>query len=116
MPIEDYAALRSSLASLGSDVLVAVDDAGAGYASLRHILELRPAYAKLDISIVRDIDCDTVRQAMVAGLQYFAVSTGCQLIAEGVETRAEAVILATLGVTLAQGYLFARPGPLGSAA
>jgi hypothetical protein len=82
----------------------------------RTVLELRPAYAKLDISIVRDIDCDTVRQAMVAGLEYFAVSTGCQLIAEGVETKAEAVILGALGVTLAQGYLFARPGLLGSAA
>ena len=88
---------------------MAVDDAGAGYASLRHILELRPDYAKLDISLVRRIDGDDVRQALAAGLQYFASKVGCRLIAEGVETDEEAAVLQRLGIEFAQGYLFGRP-------
>ena len=65
--IEDYAAIRAAVASLGPDVRVSVDDAGAGFASFRHILELRPDFVKLDIGLVRDIDRDDVRQALVAG-------------------------------------------------
>ena len=108
VPIDDYARVRSALVKLGITGL-AVDDAGAGYASLRHILELRPTYAKLDISLVRGIDGDDLRQALAAGLQYFAFKTGCRLIAEGVESRAEADTLHRLGVTLGQGDLLGRP-------
>lgn len=107
-PIVDYSRLRNAIAALG-DVEIAVDDAGAGYASLRHILELRPAFAKLDISLVRGIDGDELRQAMAAGFQYYALRTGCQLIAEGVETEEEASALVALGIDLGQGYLFGRP-------
>ena len=106
--IADYTPLRSALGALG-DVEIAVDDAGAGYASLRHILELRPAFAKLDISLVRGIDGDEMRQAMAAGFQYYALRTGCRLVAEGVETEEEALALRALGVDLGQGYLFGRP-------
>jgi EAL domain-containing protein (putative c-di-GMP-specific phosphodiesterase class I) len=88
---------------------LSVDDAGAGYASLRHILELRPTYAKLDISLVRRIDGDDLRQALAAGLQYFAHRIGCRLIAEGVQSHAEADVLRRLGIEYAQGYLFGRP-------
>ena len=66
--------------------MLAVDDAGAGYAGLHHILELRPQYVKLDISLVRNIDTDPARQAMVTGMARFAESVGCALIAEGIET------------------------------
>lgn len=111
VPIADYGELRAAIASLGN-VQVAVDDAGAGYASLRHILELRPAFAKLDISLVRGIDQDDLRQAMAAGIQYYALRTGCGLVAEGVETDEEASTLLALGVDLGQGYLFGRPQPL----
>ncbi len=106
--IIDYAPLRDAIESLGQ-VQIAVDDAGAGYASLRHILELRPAFAKLDISLVRGIDGDDLRQAMAAGMQYYALRAGCRLVAEGVETEEEANVLRDLGVDLAQGYLFGRP-------
>jgi EAL domain-containing protein (putative c-di-GMP-specific phosphodiesterase class I)/CheY-like chemotaxis protein len=109
--IEDYGRLRDAIAALG-EVEIAVDDAGAGYASMRHILEIRPAFAKLDISLVRGIDGDELRQAMAAGFQYYALRTGCRLIAEGVETEAEASSLRALGVDLGQGYLFGRPEPL----
>jgi EAL domain-containing protein (putative c-di-GMP-specific phosphodiesterase class I)/DNA-binding response OmpR family regulator len=107
-PIDDYSPLRNAIAALG-DVEIAVDDAGAGYASMRHILELRPAFAKLDISLVRGIDSDELRQAMAAGFQYYALRTGCRLVAEGVETEEEARALKALGVDFAQGYLFGRP-------
>ena len=106
--IGDYSPLRDAIGKLG-DVQIAVDDAGAGYASLRHILELRPAFAKLDISLVRGIDGDDLRQAMAAGMQYYALRSGCRLVAEGVETEEEADVLSALGVDLAQGYLFGRP-------
>jgi EAL domain-containing protein (putative c-di-GMP-specific phosphodiesterase class I)/DNA-binding response OmpR family regulator len=106
--IQDYKPLRDAIASLGN-VQIAVDDAGAGYASLRHILELQPAFAKLDTSLVRGIDGDPLRQAMAAGIQYYALRTGCRLVAEGVETEEEATMLRDLGVDLAQGYLFGRP-------
>ena len=110
VPIADYGELRDAIGSLGS-VQIAVDDAGAGYASLRHILELRPAFAKIDMSLVRGIDRDDLRQAMAAGIQYYALRTGCRLVAEGVETVGEANTLRALGVDLGQGYLFGRPGP-----
>jgi EAL domain-containing protein (putative c-di-GMP-specific phosphodiesterase class I) len=110
--IEDYVALRQALASYGPGTLLAVDDAGAGYASLRHILELRPAFVKLDISIVRGIETDPVRQALVSGLVYFAGHTGSEMIAEGIETEAEANTLRVLGIRLGQGFLFGRPEPV----
>jgi EAL domain-containing protein (putative c-di-GMP-specific phosphodiesterase class I)/DNA-binding response OmpR family regulator len=111
VPIDDYAALRKAIKTLGNADL-AVDDAGAGYASLRHILELRPTFAKLDISLVRGIDVDELRQALVAGFVYFALRSDCQLIAEGVESEDEAAALRRLGVEFAQGYLFGLPEPI----
>lgn len=107
--IDDYGTLRNALGSLGEHVEVAVDDAGAGFASMRHILELRPSFAKLDMSLVRGIDDDGLRQGLAAGLNYFALRTGFRLIAEGVETKAEADTLQQLGIEFAQGYLYGRP-------
>ena len=113
--IDDYAAIRAALARIDPPVQVAVDDAGSGYASLRHILALRPAYVKLDTDWVRDIDADPARQALVAGLVHFAAEVGCQLIGEGVETEAERTTLRRLGVPLGQGYLLGRPAPVRAA-
>ena len=110
--IDDYAAFRSSVGSLGPRLRYAVDDAGAGYASFRHILELRPDYVKLDIGLVHRIDHDEVRQALVAGIVYFARRSGCRLVAEGIETDAERQLLQDLGVELGQGYLLGRPAPI----
>jgi len=107
--IDNYRLLRNSLDELGVPVRLAVDDAGAGYASLRHILELRPDIIKLDRSLVTGIDRDPARQGLVAGLQHFAISAGAVLVAEGVQTRSERRTLLTLGVELGQGYLLGRP-------
>jgi len=110
-PIDDYEAVRASISALGPDVRVAVDDAGAGIANFGHIVELRPDYVKLDASLIRGIDGDPTRQALVVGLRHFARSLGHDVIAEGVETEAELQTLRSLGVRLAQGYLLGRPGP-----
>jgi EAL domain-containing protein (putative c-di-GMP-specific phosphodiesterase class I) len=109
--VTDYPALRASLERLGPDVGLAVDDAGAGFASLRHILELRPDYVKLDRAIVHQIHRDPARQALVAGMVHFAAKTGAILVAEGVETDPEAYEIQRLGVALAQGYRLGRPAP-----
>ena len=111
--IQSYAAVRAAIGN-SPGVRISVDDAGAGYASLRHILELQPDFVKLDIGLVRHIDTDPARQALAAGLCHYADQTGTVLIAEGVETSGERDILARLGVPLAQGYLFGRPEPAGA--
>lgn len=91
---------------------LAIDDAGAGFASLRHIIDLMPDLIKLDISLVRSIDTDTRRHALAAGLSTFAQEIGAQIVAEGIETREEMEALCELGVDYGQGYFLARPGPL----
>jgi PAS domain S-box-containing protein len=112
MAIDDYAAARAALDQLGGSVDVAVDDAGAGFASLRHVVELRPRYVKLDLNLVRGVEGDPARQAMIAGMVYFARDTGCLLIAEGVELESERDTLRRLGVPFGQGFLFGRPAPV----
>jgi EAL domain-containing protein (putative c-di-GMP-specific phosphodiesterase class I) len=111
-PVLDYVAFRAALAELGANVRLAIDDAGAGYASLRHIWELRPTFVKLDRELVQSIDADPVRQALIAGIVHFAERSGVVLVAEGVETAAEREALLELGVRAAQGYLFGRPAPV----
>jgi EAL domain-containing protein (putative c-di-GMP-specific phosphodiesterase class I)/DNA-binding response OmpR family regulator len=109
--IDDYDAIRAGFARLGPRVRLAVDDAGSGYASLKHILSLTPSYVKLDMEWVRGIDQDPVRRSLVSGLAYFARETGSDLIAEGIETDGECGTLVELGVRLGQGFLLGRPAP-----
>ena len=107
--IVDYPAFRTAMAALGLKTQFAVDDAGTGFTSLRHILELRPAFVKLDRWLVADLETDEARQAMIVGLGHFARKTGCLLIAEGVETDREIAVLRSLGIRLGQGYALGRP-------
>jgi EAL domain-containing protein (putative c-di-GMP-specific phosphodiesterase class I) len=113
--VDDYVALHRAIAALGPGVRVAVDDAGAGYAGLQRILELRADLVKLDLVLVRGVDSDPARQALVAGMTHFARRTNARLLAEGVESQAEADALLDLGVELGQGFLFGRPLPAGEA-
>jgi EAL domain-containing protein (putative c-di-GMP-specific phosphodiesterase class I)/CheY-like chemotaxis protein len=108
VPIANYDEFRWAVGRVG-DVEVAVDDAGAGYATLRHILEVGPAWVKLDMTLVRGVHEDPLRQALVAGLTHFGTRSGQRLIAEGVERQEEADTLLGLGVEYAQGYLFGAP-------
>jgi PAS domain S-box-containing protein len=107
--VQDYAGLRNAIATIGKDVRFAVDDAGAGFASMRHILELAPSHVKLDRGLIARIDTDLARQALVAGLVHFARAIDVLLIAEGVETTAERDTLLRLGIQVGQGFLFGRP-------
>jgi EAL domain-containing protein (putative c-di-GMP-specific phosphodiesterase class I)/DNA-binding NarL/FixJ family response regulator len=110
--IDDYDAVRAAFARLGPNTRLAVDDAGSGYASMRHILSLQPSFVKLDMAWVRGIQHDPVRRSLVSGLAYFAGATGCQLIAEGIESEDERSALLELGVQLGQGFLLGRPAPI----
>ncbi len=112
-PIADYDELAGALQPLRErGTRLAVDDAGAGYASLRHILLLRPEFIKLDISLTRGIDADPARGALAAALIDFAADVGSAIIAEGVETEQELDTLQRLGAACGQGYFFGRPAPL----
>ncbi len=108
--VERYEAIGARLKAYRDRGLrIAVDDAGAGYASFRHILNLGPDRIKLDMSLTRDINADPARRALAAALIHFSSDTGSQLIAEGVETAAEVATLMELGVKKAQGYFLGRP-------
>jgi EAL domain-containing protein (putative c-di-GMP-specific phosphodiesterase class I) len=107
--VTEYAPLREAILAMGPDVRLAVDDAGAGVANFNHLVELRPDFLKIDVGLVRGVDEDVGRQAVVAGLVHFAASAGCQVIAEGIETDAELQMVESLGVRLGQGFLLARP-------
>ena len=109
--IGDYDALRAAVRELGADIRLAVDDAGAGVANFGHIIDLRPDFVKLDISLVRRVNANLGRQAMVVGMRHFSRTAGCRLIAEGIETEDEARTLTRLGVEFGQGYHFGHPGP-----
>ncbi len=113
--IADYPAFRAAMTALGPKLEFAVDDAGVGFASLRHILELTPAFVKLDRWLVADLESDEARKAMIVGLSHFARSVRCRLIAEGIETEDELAALRALDIRLGQGYLLGRPQPLDNA-
>jgi EAL domain-containing protein (putative c-di-GMP-specific phosphodiesterase class I) len=108
--VGDYIALRDALTmhrQLG--VRIAVDDAGAGFASLQHILRLQPELIKLDAALTRDIDADPVRRALAQSLVTFSGEVGAMLIAEGVESEAEIETLRRIGFQYGQGYRLAQP-------
>lgn len=89
----------------------AVDDAGSGYSSLQSISELIPDIIKIDKSVIRNIDREAVKVAMLRSLLYFAEHINCTVIAEGVEREEEANVLLQNQVHMGQGYYFARPQP-----
>ena len=111
--VPDYARLLSALDPLRArGVKIAIDDAGAGYASMAHILNIAPDYIKLDISLTRGIDRDRKRRALAAALIEFGRQTDCAIVAEGIETEAELRELKSLGARIAQGYYIGAPAAL----
>ncbi len=108
--VPDYRPLTNTLGyarSLG--LRLAVDDAGSGYASFRHILTLRPDYIKLDRDLTAGIDTDAARRALASAVVMFALELDAVVTAEGVETAGELDTLCSLSVDAAQGYYLARP-------
>ncbi len=111
--VDDYGALTAALGRLRSwGLRIAIDDAGSGYASLRHILNIRPDIIKLDIALTRGVDADPARQALAIALVSFRQDIGAVLVAEGIETRGELEVLVRLGLRHGQGYYLGRPAAL----
>lgn len=111
--VKDYPHLTEVLDELRAQGLeIAVDDAGAGFCSLRHVTLLRPEYVKLDASLTARLDEDPFRQALLDALAGFAEQTGHRLIAKRVESSEELAAVVEHGVQLVQGHLFTYPGPL----
>lgn len=111
-PVQDYPALAAALAPLRSaGMQLAIDDVGAGYSSLRHILLTTPDMIKLDRAIIAGVATDPVLRTLVGALREFAHGCEASVVAEGVETVDDADALAELGVDFAQGWFFGRPGP-----
>lgn len=114
VPVTDYPGLGAALARLRArGVRLAIDDAGAGFASLHHVLELKPDVVKLDASLVRGIDSKAEHRALVSALVSFAKETSCALIAEGIETAGELAAAREVGVGCAQGFHLGMPDAAG---
>ena len=112
-PVESYDELNMVRGRFRRDgIRVAIDDAGAGFASLHHILKLAPDVIKLDIGLTRAIDQDPVKRALAVSLVQFAKETGAIVTAEGIENESELETLRTLGVPWGQGFHLGRPAPL----
>jgi EAL domain-containing protein (putative c-di-GMP-specific phosphodiesterase class I) len=110
--IRDFAYMGALMANYRSHGFrFAVDDAGAGYSSLQTISELIPDMIKIDRSVIQNIDQLVVKQSLLRALLLFAENINCQVIAEGVESQAEADILYEMQVQMGQGFYFARPEP-----
>jgi EAL domain-containing protein (putative c-di-GMP-specific phosphodiesterase class I) len=109
-PVDDYDALRDAIEPLRErGGLVAVDDAGAGYASLQHIMSLRPEFIKLDRALVSGLDSDPAKLALVEAVGSFAARIDAWLVAEGIEHRGELDAVRGISVPLGQGFGLARP-------
>jgi EAL domain-containing protein (putative c-di-GMP-specific phosphodiesterase class I) len=114
--VTDYDLLADSVRRLHErGTRLAVDDAGAGFASLDHILRLGPDIVKLDRNLVMGVDHDPIRRSMIAAFVHFGNETGTALIAEGIESVDELDTLRRLGVRHAQGYHLALPTDLPTA-
>lgn len=87
---------------------VAVDDMGAGYASLQSLASIEPDFLKFDVSLVRDIDKSSIKRSLLESLRSLAAKINARVIAEGIEQEAERATLLALGVELGQGFLFHR--------
>ena len=110
--IEEHPRLAATLHELrATGARLAIDDAGAGFASLMHILRLAPDYIKLDGELISSIDVDPVRRSLAASLMRFASETGSVTVAERIETAGELHALRELGVRYGQGFQLARPVP-----
>jgi EAL domain-containing protein (putative c-di-GMP-specific phosphodiesterase class I) len=108
----DYPALSNAIAPFReSGIRLAIDDVGAGFSSLRHILLTAPDIIKLDRSIVAGAARDPVLYTLIRSLVDFGHEAGSAVVAEGVEGRDDAAALRAAGVDYAQGWYFGRPGP-----
>ena len=110
--VQDYTSLDNALAPLRArGMRLAIDDVGAGFSSLRHIVLTGPDVIKLDRTIVNGVSTDAVLTILVRSLVEFAHGCSARVVAEGIESAEDASVLASLGVDHGQGWHFGRPGP-----
>ena len=110
--IDSYVSLEPALNRLrAAGALIAIDDAGAGYAGLQHLVEVRPHIIKLDLTLISGVDRDETKRALVEMIGSFASRIDAVVLAEGIEHLGELDAVIGLGVPLAQGYLLSRPAP-----
>ncbi|GJD97672.1 hypothetical protein OCOJLMKI_4905 [Methylobacterium iners] len=111
--VSNYTALHAQLRPLKRlGVRVAVDDAGAGYSGLQHIVQLGPDIIKMDMSLTRAVDTDPARRALASAMVFYAREMGSCIVAEGIETASELSALRLLGADRGQGYLLGKPGSM----
>jgi EAL domain-containing protein (putative c-di-GMP-specific phosphodiesterase class I) len=111
-PVDDYDTLLAALRPLRArGMRLAIDDVGAGFSSLRHIVLTSPEVIKLDRTIVDRVATDPILTTLVRSLTEFGHGCGARVVAEGVETAEDAAALLALGVDYGQGWYFGRPGP-----
>jgi EAL domain-containing protein (putative c-di-GMP-specific phosphodiesterase class I) len=111
--VDDYDALESALAPLRErGAQLAIDDVGAGFANLRHILRLAPDIVKLDLTLTHEISRDPARVALATSLVDFADGVGVSIAAEGISSDEDLKLLRSLGVDYGQGFYLARPAAL----
>lgn len=109
-PIEDLARLDDALQALRErGFRVALDDLGEGFASLRRWMEMRPDFVKIDRHFIDGIAQEPLKQQFVRSIVEMAATSGCEVVAEGLEQEPDLDVLRRLGLTICQGYLFARP-------
>ncbi len=106
----DLELLRKKSSVKGFSGMFALDDYGSGYNSEVNLLELKPKFVKVDITIVRDVDKDANKQQIISNIVNYAHKRDMMIIAEGLETADELRTCLSLGVDLLQGYFLARPG------
>jgi EAL domain-containing protein (putative c-di-GMP-specific phosphodiesterase class I) len=111
--VDDYPALKAALADLRAEGLrLAVDDAGAGFASLRHVVLLHPDLIKLDTTLTSDVHQDEAQRALVVALVAFGSQIGASVVAEGIESEEQLTALRQAGVRFGQGFHLGRPEAL----
>ncbi len=111
-PLDEIADLRARIGRLRAiGFRIALDDLGAGYSGLGNFTQLEPDVVKLDMGLVRGVDTDTTKRRLVRSMIQLCRDMEIAVVGEGVETVSERDVLAELGCTLFQGYLFARPAP-----
>lgn len=111
-PVRDAAAFARALAPFrDAGARVALDDLGAGHASLRLASEIRPDFLKVDATLVKDIDTDGLKQGVLETIRDLGSRLGADVIAEGIETEGELAAVAERGIELGQGFLLGEPAP-----
>jgi EAL domain-containing protein (putative c-di-GMP-specific phosphodiesterase class I)/GGDEF domain-containing protein len=109
-PIDDLAQLGDTLDALRAHGFrLALDDLGEGFASLRRWMEMRPDFVKIDRHFIDGIAQDPLKQQFVRSIVEMAATSGGDVVAEGLEQEPDLEVLRRLGITICQGYLFARP-------